>query len=222
MLSKAVAPKRGISTILGSRRDVFLVKFQPSCAGFPEENQFLSVFHLNQKRKKGSFWNLTQKLSNNGSRNSSLTHSPEKGLSWKRFRFWAISQKQWRFRKSVYKKVIRNMPPGKHLSCKKEFIGQKCLLFTIWIRAGFQVILEGTGGREQETELSMVCICCSSSCTDSKGPLIVRWIVEQELLLCFWTSVFSLALLTSGSPFRDENSEVDVELPETITGTFAN
>ena len=66
------------------------------------------------------------------------------------------------------------MQPGKHFSYKKQFIGQKCLLFTIWIRVGFQCILEGAGGREQEKELSTVCICFSSSCTDSKGPLIVR------------------------------------------------
>lgn len=42
------------------------------------------------------------------------------------------------------------MQPGKDFSYKKEFIGQKCLLFTVWIRAGFQCILEGTGGREQK------------------------------------------------------------------------
>lgn len=66
------------------------------------------------------------------------------------------------------------MQPGKDFSYKKEFIGQKCLLLTVWIRAGFQCILEGTGGREQEKELSTACICGSSSCTDSKGPLIVR------------------------------------------------
>ena len=38
------------------------------------------------------------------------------------------------------------MQPGKHFSYKKEFIGQKCLLFTIWIRVGFQCTLEGAGG----------------------------------------------------------------------------
>lgn len=42
------------------------------------------------------------------------------------------------------------MQPRKHYSYKKEFIGQKCLLFTIWIRVGFQRILEGAGGREQK------------------------------------------------------------------------
>lgn len=81
---------------------------------------------------------------------------------------------------------------------KKGLIGQRCLLFTIWIGGGFQWVLEGAGGREQGEELPSVCICCSSSCTDSKAALIVRWIVGQELQLCFGMLVFSPALLTSG------------------------
>lgn len=63
---------------------------------------------------------------------------------------------------------------------------------------GFLWVLEAAGGREQGEELPLVCICCSSSCTDSKAPLIVRWIVGQELQLCFGMLVFSPVLFTSG------------------------
>lgn len=60
---------------------------------------------------------------------------------------------------------------------------------------GFLWVLEG---REQGEELPLVCICCSSSCSDSRAALILRWIVGQELQLCFGMLVFSPVLLTSG------------------------
>lgn len=147
------------------------MKFQPSCAGFPAENQFLSVFHLKQKRKKGSFWNLTQKLSNNGSRNSGLTHSPWNRLELEMFQVLANLSEVMEIQRKVYIKRrlgIRSQE-NTFLTKKKEFIGQKCLLLAIWIRVGFQCILEGAGGRERETELSMSVFVAAVPVLTAKG-----------------------------------------------------
>lgn len=63
------------------------------------------------------------------------------------------------------------MQPGKHFPWeKKGLAGQRCPLFTIWI-GGISVSSGGEGAGE---ELPLVCICCSSSCSDSRAALILR------------------------------------------------